>query len=97
MAIHIFFGMHPHIGSMIKHIPSDSRNKIVVGIETLGAQRKVCSLCFLLGHRSDCRPVVSGDPDFFGVISEDSLENSIQTKRLLSCLTDKLTYHLEKF
>lgn len=47
-----FFGMHPYIGSMIKHIPADSRTEIVVGIETLGAQGKLCYLCFLWGHPS---------------------------------------------
>lgn len=43
-----FFGMHPYIGSMIKHIPADTREDIAVGIETLGAQGKICHLCFLL-------------------------------------------------
>lgn len=47
-----FFGMRPYIGSMIKHIPADSRTEIVVGIETLGAQGKTCHLCFLLGPHS---------------------------------------------
>lgn len=47
-----FFGIHPYIGSMIKHIPSDSRTEIVVGIDTLGTQRKIYRLCFLLGPPS---------------------------------------------
>lgn len=42
-----FFGMHPYLGSMIKYIPADSRTEIVIGIETLGAQGKLCHLCFL--------------------------------------------------
>lgn len=47
-----FFGMHPYIGSMIKHIPADSRTEIVVGIETFGTQGKLCHLCFLWGPPS---------------------------------------------
>lgn len=42
-----FFGMHPYTGSMIKYIPVDSRTEIIVGIETLGTQGKLCHLYFL--------------------------------------------------